>query len=133
MIVAGALSVGEYILPQCCSGNDCQLTRVCVDYLAIISVSTFATKLFIRQCSVCSGLLCENICFECGALTNPEDWDSLIICDTCEGEYHTLCVCPDGRVPRTKFECARCKEERDAFKDLKFHVHENFKVAEVHC
>jgi hypothetical protein len=83
------------------------------------------------RCSVVSGLLEESICFECGLVTNSDPWDSLIICDSCEGEYHICCVfdVSAGQLPpRATYICKRCKQEEQAFLDVKFHVHSNFKI-----
>lgn len=83
------------------------------------------------RCSVVSGLLEEGICFECGVSTHLDDWNTLVICDICEGEYHAGCVCDvsSGQLlPRVSFVCQRCKEEALAFKDLKYVVHSMFKL-----
>jgi hypothetical protein len=85
------------------------------------------------QGSVCSGLLEEGICFECGVSTNAHCWEQLIICDVCEGEYHIGCIGGEGKVPRTRFACTRCKEEQLAFEDVKFNVHDSFKVGYRCC
>ena len=74
--------------------------------------------------SVDSGVIDEDICFYCGKDTSdlPEDqWGSLIICDTCDGEYHLGCVNLD-RVPRINFNCSRCKKDSMEFEKLKYTV-----------
>ena len=63
--------------------------------------------------TVDSGALDEDVCFECGNKT--EDYlapgCTIIICDTCEGEYHLKCVELD-MPPRHKWSCPACMKER---------------------
>ena len=63
--------------------------------------------------TVASGILDENICFECGMETIGEpDWEKLFLCDRCDGEYHLNC-CYLKVAPRKskEFTCRRCKDE----------------------
>ena len=61
--------------------------------------------------SVDSAILDESICYECGSSTiNDPDWQNLLICDVCDGEYHLGCMGLD-RVPRNGWTCQRCYEE----------------------
>ncbi len=83
--------------------------------------------------SVDSGVLDEDLCYECGIDTKdlpPESWSSLIICDTCSAEYHLACVKLE-KVPRnsTPFRCPKCFAEEDWFKNFSFKVDDpRFKV-----
>jgi hypothetical protein len=75
--------------------------------------------------SVDSGVLEENICHECGELTAdlpPEEWSSLIICDRCELDYHTICVgfSEGDPLPRHAWTCPKCVEEEKAMRALDF-------------
>jgi hypothetical protein len=88
--------------------------------------------------SVDSGLLDENVCYECGLNTLQQaNWNDLILCDICDGisfvdccnirsycygglgEYHIGCVNRDS-VPRAKFTCPRCAEELREFRNLRY-------------
>jgi hypothetical protein len=72
--------------------------------------------------SVNSGMLDEDICYECGLDTTGEsDWSKLLICEKCDGEYHLKCVNLEN-VPRHRFICPRCLQEEDAFRGLKYQV-----------
>ncbi len=83
--------------------------------------------------SVDSGVLDEDICYECGADTTgmpPELWSTLIICDVCSAEYHLSCVKLE-KVPRnsTPFRCPKCNAEEDWFKNFSYKVDDpRFKV-----
>jgi len=75
--------------------------------------------------SVDSGVLEENICYECGELTADlpaGDWEGLIICDRCDLEYHTLCVGFEkgDMLPRRFWQCPKCVEEERAMSKLDF-------------
>mgnify|MGYP000440635501 CR=1 FL=1 len=73
--------------------------------------------------SVDTGALEENVCFECGECTTDEpDWDSLVICDRCSGDYHLKCVGLDI-VPRKGWICPRCKADEYSFAGLKYNVY----------
>ena len=51
------------------------------------------------------------------------EWNSIIVCDVCDGEYHLQCVKLD-RVPRSgnKWTCPRCQEEDQEFTKVKYIV-----------
>lgn len=73
--------------------------------------------------SVDTGALEENVCFECGECTTDEpDWDSLVLCDICSGDYHLRCVGLDI-VPRKGWVCLRCKTDAAEFKGLEYMVY----------
>ena len=75
-----------------------------------------------------SGLLDEDICFECGASTLKANWTDLIICDSCEGEYHWQCVGLE-LLPRRKFwYCPSCLKDSEVFGDLALQANSNHKV-----
>jgi hypothetical protein len=78
--------------------------------------------------SVDFALLDEDLCYECGLDTTDEsNWDSLIICDVCDGEYHIACVNLD-RIPRNGYTCPRCVKEEFEFSKLKFTVDHHFQI-----
>jgi hypothetical protein len=83
--------------------------------------------------SVESAALDEDICFACGKNTNcEENWKNLIICDSCEGEFHLQCVKLD-KLPRHGWKCPRCLSDEYAFEKLKFNVDdEKFKVIYIY-
>jgi hypothetical protein len=63
--------------------------------------------------TVDSGALDEDVCFECGNKTDDymQPGCTILICDTCEGEYHLKCV--DLEIPpRNKWSCPACMRER---------------------
>lgn len=77
--------------------------------------------------SVDSGLLDENICYECGISTKNlslEDWNQFILCDRCDAEYHLTCLNLD-KVPRISFTCPRCQQAYVEFNHLKYVVNIN--------
>ena len=70
--------------------------------------------------SVDTGALDEDVCFWCGRDTSDEpNWDSLVICDRCSGDFHLTCVGLDA-VPRAAWVCPRCKEDDNEFWGLKY-------------
>lgn len=80
--------------------------------------------------SVTSALLDEDQCFECGQVTPPymitsnkppQYWSDIVLCDTCDGEYHTSCVGLDI-VPRLAWNCHYCKIENQKFSHLSYEV-----------
>ena len=80
---------------------------------------------FIYIGSVDSGVLDENICFECGISTEllpADDWKDIIVCDRCDAEYHKTCVGfdPMDLLPRRGWVCMKCKAEISAFQSLDF-------------
>jgi hypothetical protein len=78
--------------------------------------------------SVASGAMEEDFCWECGQSTlNSTNWNNVLLCDVCEGEYHLHCSGLE-RIPRTTFVCKRCIEEKEAFQGLNFNVSDVFKV-----
>lgn len=83
--------------------------------------------------SVESAALDEDICYACGKNTNcEENWKNLIICDSCEGEFHLQCVKLD-KLPRHGWKCPRCLSDEYAFEKLKFNVDdEKFKVIYIY-
>jgi hypothetical protein len=79
--------------------------------------------------SVNSGVLDENICFQCGVETSENESGNMILCDGCDGEYHLACV-GLASLPRITWTCGRCREERAWFANLKYEV-PNFKVTSI--
>jgi len=74
--------------------------------------------------SIDSAALDEDICFECGTNTLYEqNWESLLICDRCSGEYHLKCVGLD-MIPRRGWICRSCKQEMDSFEGLNYSMDE---------
>ena len=61
------------------------------------------------------------ICYECGILTTSEDYNRLIICDVCDGEYYPTCVNLELLL-RNKWKCPRCVEEESDFANTKYDV-----------
>lgn len=76
--------------------------------------------------SVNSGVLDENLCFLCGVKTTDDDYDKVVLCDCCDGEYHLTCVGLSG-LPRISWTCSLCRDERMWFSKLKYEI-PNFKV-----
>lgn len=60
--------------------------------------------------SVMSGVLEENICFECGRSTMEDDKNTIVMCDRCDGEYHAACQQLE-RIPRISWKCKDCTDE----------------------
>lgn len=78
--------------------------------------------------SVGSGLLDENICYQCGECTDDHAWDKLIMCDLCDGEYHFHCVGLEDLAPRRGWKCPKCLLEVKSFNGLDFSVKGPFSV-----
>lgn len=79
--------------------------------------------------SVDSGVLDENVCFECGETTHREiEWETLILCDHCDGEYHLKCCRLDLHPRNNKFKCSRCLTDENHFSALDFSIDDRFQV-----
>lgn len=76
--------------------------------------------------SVNSGILEENVCFECGIETSSEDYNKILLCDVCDGEFHLSCS-RVTHVPHHSWTCHLCRGERLWFSALKFDI-PGFKV-----
>lgn len=79
--------------------------------------------------SVVSAILDEDICYQCGLCTldDPDNWNNVVMCDMCDGEYHLKCQglkC----IPEGSFVCSRCKRDEEFYKDYRFEVSDSFKV-----
>jgi hypothetical protein len=77
--------------------------------------------------SVDSGLLNEEVCFECGASTaDPSDAGGILLCDRCDGEFHLKCVglefMPRASSRLAKWYCPQCVTEEQQFGPLKFDI-----------
>ena len=83
-------------------------------------------------CSVLSGVLEEDICYSCGQATNnSEEWNSVVLCDECNGEYHLSCV-GLTELPEGSFVCEKCTKESNHFNSLSFYVSDFFPVKYDH-
>lgn len=72
--------------------------------------------------SVASGLLEEDFCLVCGHSTLTSDtWNSVVLCDVCEGEYHLHCI-GLSKLPQSSFICARCETEKQIQTNLQYTV-----------
>jgi hypothetical protein len=79
--------------------------------------------------SVTSAILDEDICYECGLSTlNGEEWNNVIMCDMCDGEYHLQCQHLSA-MPEGSFVCTKCVADEKFYKDLRFEVSDSFKVS----
>eukprot|EP01041_Mallomonas_annulata_P014551 gene14551-30975_t len=75
-----------------------------------------------------SGILDDDICWKCGeSAADPEDFNKLVVCDTCSGDFHLHCV-QLRSVPRSSWSCPLCKEEMLQFYSQKFTVSDHFKI-----
>jgi hypothetical protein len=74
--------------------------------------------------SVESGVLEENICFECGKKINRKKVEELILCDICDADYHVKCVGLEcaKRTRHCNYVCLRCLEDEKNFDDLNFGI-----------
>jgi hypothetical protein len=79
--------------------------------------------------SVNSGVLDENLCFLCGIATTEDEYDQIVLCDTCDGEYHLSCVGLTS-LPRISWTCTLCREERARYSKLRFEI-PNYKASEL--
>lgn len=80
--------------------------------------------------SVVSAILDEDICYQCGLCTldDPDNWNNVVMCDTCDGEYHLKCQGLEC-APEGSFFCTRCKRDEEFYKDYRFEVSDSFKVS----
>lgn len=82
--------------------------------------------------SVASGILEEDFCQSCGLSTLSSDgWNSVILCDVCDAEFHVSCLKMD-KPPRSTFVCYKCINESEAMKNLRFNVSDVFRVRCYH-
>jgi hypothetical protein len=78
--------------------------------------------------SVASGILEEDFCQSCGLSTlSSEGWNSVILCDVCDAEFHVSCL-KMNKPPRSTFVCYKCIDESEAMKNLRFNVSDVFRV-----
>lgn len=79
--------------------------------------------------SVDSGVLDEEICFDCGKrVIRRKEFESLINCDICDSLWHLNCAGLEMH-PRVKFNCRRCVEEQIGFENMDYKVDaKRFKV-----
>lgn len=83
--------------------------------------------------SVVSAILDEDICYLCGQYTlNGDEWDNVIMCDLCDGEYHLPCQGLEC-TPEGSFVCTKCVEDESFYKDVHFNVSDTFKVSSSYC
>lgn len=84
--------------------------------------------------SVVSAILEEDICFICGHSTmlDTGEWDNVILCDKCDGEYHISCCKLNGldEVPEESFVCYKCIEDENYFKNFNFNIPNLFLIPE---
>ncbi|XP_044479074.1 methyl-CpG-binding domain-containing protein 9-like [Mangifera indica] len=58
----------------------------------------------------------EGVCKVCGV---DKDDDSVLLCDTCDAEYHTYCLDPPlARIPGGNWYCPSCVVSNDMLQDL---------------
>lgn len=58
----------------------------------------------------------EGVCKVCGI---DRDDDSVLLCDTCDAEYHTYCLNPPlARIPEGNWYCPSCVESKHAVQDV---------------
>ncbi|KAK4272092.1 hypothetical protein QN277_020691 [Acacia crassicarpa] len=58
----------------------------------------------------------EGVCKVCGI---DRDDDSVLLCDTCDAEYHTYCLNPPlARIPEGNWYCPSCVDNRHAVQDV---------------
>jgi hypothetical protein len=72
--------------------------------------------------SVCSGILEEDYCLQCGESTLSSDvWNGVILCDYCDGEYHMQCAGLE-QIPDDAFTCRSCIEQDEREKCCSFNM-----------
>lgn len=58
----------------------------------------------------------EGVCKVCGI---DRDDDSVLLCDTCDAEYHTYCLNPPlARIPEGNWYCPSCVDGKHAVQDV---------------
>lgn len=58
----------------------------------------------------------EGVCKVCGI---DRDDDSVLLCDTCDAEYHTYCLNPPlARIPEGNWYCPSCVDGKHATQDV---------------
>lgn len=58
----------------------------------------------------------EGVCKVCGI---DRDDDSVLLCDTCDAEYHTYCLNPPlARIPEGNWYCPSCVDGKRATQDV---------------
>ncbi|XP_019428002.1 PREDICTED: methyl-CpG-binding domain-containing protein 9-like [Lupinus angustifolius] len=63
----------------------------------------------------------EGVCKVCGI---DRDDDSVLLCDTCDAEYHTYCLHPPlARIPEGNWYCPSCVDDKLATQDVTEHTH----------
>ncbi|KAE9590422.1 putative histone acetyltransferase chromatin regulator PHD family [Lupinus albus] len=63
----------------------------------------------------------EGVCKVCGI---DRDDDSVLLCDTCDAEYHTYCLNPPlARIPEGNWYCPSCVVGKRATEDVTGHTH----------
>ncbi|XP_019442587.1 PREDICTED: methyl-CpG-binding domain-containing protein 9-like isoform X2 [Lupinus angustifolius] len=63
----------------------------------------------------------EGVCKVCGV---DRDDDSVLLCDTCDAEYHTYCLNPPlARIPEGNWYCPSCVDGKRAIQDVTERTH----------
>ncbi|XP_050382693.1 methyl-CpG-binding domain-containing protein 9 isoform X2 [Argentina anserina] len=63
----------------------------------------------------------EGVCKVCGI---DKDDDSVLLCDTCDAEYHTYCLIPPlARIPKGNWYCPSCVVGKNMVQDVLGHPH----------
>lgn len=58
----------------------------------------------------------DGVCKVCGI---DKDDDNVLLCDTCDSEYHTYCLCPPlTRIPEGNWYCPSCVARQSKSKGL---------------
>lgn len=61
----------------------------------------------------------EGVCKVCGI---DKDDDSVLLCDTCDAEYHTYCLIPPlARIPKGNWYCPSCVVGKHMVQDVSGH------------
>lgn len=74
------------------------------------------------------GVLNDEICCYCGVeILDPAEFNRVLICDSCSGDFHLSCVNREV-IPRKGWICPLCKDDFKHFSSLTFKVSDEFQV-----
>jgi len=81
--------------------------------------------------SVASGILDEEICWDCGHSTRNGDYSRILVCEQCSGDFHLDCVGLQ-KVPRISWTCRPCQIEIGSLSTLNYTVEDSrFRVMTI--